>query len=57
MHGDVDNLIDISGGVRTAESIPGARFVIPAGMGHDLSLYYWDQLVEEITTFAQSAVN
>jgi pimeloyl-ACP methyl ester carboxylesterase len=57
MHGDVDNLIDISGGVRTAESIPGARFVILAGMGHDLSLYYWDQLVEEITTFAQSAVN
>jgi pimeloyl-ACP methyl ester carboxylesterase len=57
MHGDVDHLIDISGGVRTAESIPGARFVILAGMGHDLSLYYWDQLVEEITTFAQSAVN
>jgi pimeloyl-ACP methyl ester carboxylesterase len=56
MHGDVDNLIDISGGVRTAESVPGARFVILNGMGHDLSLFYWDQLVEEITTHAQSAV-
>jgi pimeloyl-ACP methyl ester carboxylesterase len=56
MHGDVDNLIDISGGVRTAESIPGARFVILEGMGHDLSLFYWDQLVEEITQHANSAV-
>ena len=33
MHGDVDNLIDISGGVRTAESIPGARFVSPGRNG------------------------
>jgi pimeloyl-ACP methyl ester carboxylesterase len=56
MHGDVDNLIDISGGVRTAESIPGARFVILEGMGHDLSLFYWEQLVEEITTHAQRAM-
>jgi pimeloyl-ACP methyl ester carboxylesterase len=56
MHGDEDNLIDISGGVRTAESIPGARFVILEGMGHDLSLFYWDQLVDEITTHARTAV-
>jgi pimeloyl-ACP methyl ester carboxylesterase len=55
MHGDVDNLIDISGGVRTAESIPGARFVVLEGMGHDLSLFYWDQLVDEITTHALAA--
>lgn len=55
MHGDVDNLIDISGGVRTAESVPGARFVVLEGMGHDLSLFYWDQLVDEITTHAEAA--
>jgi pimeloyl-ACP methyl ester carboxylesterase len=55
MHGDVDNLIDISGGVRTAESVPGARFVVLEGMGHDLSLFYWDQLVDEITAHAQRA--
>jgi pimeloyl-ACP methyl ester carboxylesterase len=55
MHGDVDNLINISGGVRTAQSIPGARFVILEGMGHDLSLYYWDQLVDEITSHAKAA--
>jgi pimeloyl-ACP methyl ester carboxylesterase len=55
MHGDVDNLIDISGGVRTAESIPGAHFVVLEGMGHDLSLFYWDQMVEEITSHAERA--
>jgi pimeloyl-ACP methyl ester carboxylesterase len=55
MHGDVDNLIDMSGGVRTAESVPGARFVVLEGMGHDLSLFYWDQLVEEITAHARRA--
>jgi pimeloyl-ACP methyl ester carboxylesterase len=53
MHGDVDNLIDISGGIRTAESVPGARFVVLEGMGHDLSPFYWDQLVEEIGAHAQ----
>jgi pimeloyl-ACP methyl ester carboxylesterase len=55
MHGDVDNLINISGGERTAESVPGARFVVLEGMGHDLSLFYWDQLVDEITAHAQRA--
>jgi pimeloyl-ACP methyl ester carboxylesterase len=53
MHGDVDNLVDISGGIRTAESVPGARFVVLEGMGHDLSPFYWDQLVEEIGTHTQ----
>jgi pimeloyl-ACP methyl ester carboxylesterase len=57
MHGDVDNLIDISGGVRTAESIPGARFVILEGMGHDLSLFYWNHLVEEISNHARGATS
>jgi pimeloyl-ACP methyl ester carboxylesterase len=55
MHGDVDNLINISGGVRTAESIPDARFVVLEGMGHDLSLFYWNQLVDEISTHAKAA--
>jgi pimeloyl-ACP methyl ester carboxylesterase len=57
MHGDVDHLIDISGGVRTAESIPGARLVVLEGMGHDLSLFYWDQLVDEITDHAKAATS
>ncbi len=55
MHGDVDNLIDVSGGVRTAQSIPGARLVVLEGMGHDLSRFYWDRLVDEISSHATRA--
>jgi len=45
LHGDADTLIDISGGRRTAECIPGARFVVMEGMGHDYPPAYWDQWV------------
>jgi pimeloyl-ACP methyl ester carboxylesterase len=45
VHGDADNLIDASGGRRTAEAVPGARFVLVAGMGHDYPPQYWDRLV------------
>ena len=33
LHGDHDHLIDISGGERTAQCIPGARFVVIEGKG------------------------
>ena len=46
MHGDRDTLIDISGGRRTAELIPGARFKMIEGMGHDYPPQLWDQWVE-----------
>jgi pimeloyl-ACP methyl ester carboxylesterase len=46
LHGDADTLIDPSGGRRTAESIPGARFVLIEGMGHDYPPSYWDQIVD-----------
>ena len=45
VHGDADTLVDPSGGRRTAEAIPGARFVLIEGMGHDYPPQYWDQLV------------
>jgi pimeloyl-ACP methyl ester carboxylesterase len=57
LHGDADTLIDISGGIRTAESIPGARFVTIAGMGHDLAPRYWGTIVETITDHARSATS
>jgi pimeloyl-ACP methyl ester carboxylesterase len=55
IHGESDTLINISGGVRTAQCIPGARFVPIEGMGHDLAPRYWPTLVEEITKHARSA--
>jgi pimeloyl-ACP methyl ester carboxylesterase len=46
LHGDADNLIDPSGGRRTAEAVPGSRLVLLERMGHDYPPQYWDQLVE-----------
>jgi pimeloyl-ACP methyl ester carboxylesterase len=55
LHGDADRLVDPSGGRRTAEAIPGARFVLIEGMGHDYPPEYWDQLVTLVTQHARAA--
>jgi pimeloyl-ACP methyl ester carboxylesterase len=55
LHGEADTLVDISGGVRTAQCIHGARFVSIEGMGHDLAPRYWSLIVEEISRHARSA--
>ncbi len=46
LHGSADTLIDPSGGRRTAEAVPGARFVEIEGMGHDYPEVFWDRWVE-----------
>jgi pimeloyl-ACP methyl ester carboxylesterase len=51
MHGTADTLIDISGGRRTAELIPGAKFVALAGMGHDYPPAFWPQWVDAVADF------
>jgi len=53
MHGDRDPLIDPSGGRRTAELIPGARYVEIAGMGHDYPAAVWDLWVETWADFVR----
>jgi pimeloyl-ACP methyl ester carboxylesterase len=55
MHGSADTLIDPSGGRRTAELVPGARFVLLEGMGHDYPQAYWDEWVELVTSHAARA--
>ncbi len=54
MHGNADTLIDISGGRRTAELIPGAEFVEIDGMGHDYPPQLWQRWVDEIARFCHS---
>jgi len=46
LHGGSDTLVDASGGRRTAEVVPGARFVLLEGMGHDSPPQYWDQMID-----------
>ena len=51
MHGSADTLITPSGGERTAELIPGARFVLIEGMGHDYPPQLWRRWVDEVVGF------
>jgi pimeloyl-ACP methyl ester carboxylesterase len=46
IHGDKDTLIDVSGGRRTAELVPGARFELIEGMGHDYPPQLWRRLTD-----------
>ncbi len=41
IHGDADELVDVSGGRATAHAIDGARLLILEGMGHDLPASRW----------------
>jgi len=52
LHGTADTLIDISGGRRTAEVVPGAKFVAIEGMGHDWPRHFWPRLADEVARFA-----
>jgi pimeloyl-ACP methyl ester carboxylesterase len=54
LHGSRDTLIDPSGGRRTAELIPGARYVEIEGMGHDYPPPVWRQWVDVWAAFARN---
>lgn len=54
LHGDCDTLIDQSGGRRTAELIPGARFELIEGMGHDYPPELWPRWVELVAGHAHA---
>jgi pimeloyl-ACP methyl ester carboxylesterase len=56
IHGSQDTLIDPSGGRRTAEVIPGARYVEIDGMGHDYPPPVWKEWVAVWSDFARSVV-
>jgi pimeloyl-ACP methyl ester carboxylesterase len=55
MHGSADTLITPSGGERTAELIPGARFELIEGMGHDYPPQLWDRWVDLVCGHIEAA--
>jgi pimeloyl-ACP methyl ester carboxylesterase len=57
LHGDADPLVDVSGGRRTAELVPGAQLVVLDRMGHDLPPAYWDRLVDGIASATTSVLD
>ncbi|MEY2418744.1 MAG: hypothetical protein QOG90_1424 [Actinomycetota bacterium] len=55
VHGDADRLVPIEAGRLTHECIPGSRFEVVAGMGHDYPPQIWDTIVELISKHALNA--
>jgi pimeloyl-ACP methyl ester carboxylesterase len=55
IHGSADTLVDPIGGRRTAELIPGARFELIEGMGHDYPPQLWERWVDLVTEHAKAA--
>lgn len=48
IHGLHDPLVSSTGGLALARTIPGARFIGYAGMGHDLPRALWSEIAHEI---------
>lgn len=57
IHGEADRLVPPSGGVATAQAVPGARLVLIPGMGHDLPRALWGQIIDAIVANASRALN
>jgi pimeloyl-ACP methyl ester carboxylesterase len=55
IHGDVDPLVNHSGGVATAKAVPGAQLLTIAGMGHGLPPERWDEIVDAIVAHARGS--
>jgi pimeloyl-ACP methyl ester carboxylesterase len=55
VHGSADPMCHPSGGRATADAVPGARFELIDGMGHDLPPGAWPRIVSAITTNAARA--
>ena len=52
LHGDVDPLVPLACGIDTAESVPGAKLQVIAGMGHALPISMWPQIIDAIAAHA-----
>ncbi len=55
IHGAADPLIRLSGGEATAKAIPGAKLIVIDGMGHDLPVEVYGQVVAALTANAREA--
>ncbi len=55
VHGDIDPLVDVSGGEATAKAVPRAELIIVPGMGHDIPESAWPMLVDAIVSNIEKA--
>jgi len=52
IHGDVDPLVPLACGQDVAQTVPGARLVVVAGMGHALPISMWPRIIDAIAAHA-----
>ena len=55
VHGLLDQLVRLSGGIATAKAVPGSRMLVFPDMGHDLPRPRWEELADAITANADRA--
>ena len=55
VHGEVDPLVPVENGRRTAAAIPGARLLVLPEMGHDMPRACWPEIVAAIAETAARA--
>jgi pimeloyl-ACP methyl ester carboxylesterase len=56
IHGSVDPVVSISGGLATSRAIPGARLVVIEGMGHEVPAGAQPRIVDAVTSNARRAL-
>jgi len=56
IHGRADSLIQLSGGERTAELVPGANLLVCNDMGHDLPEPLWPLITDAILSHTTHAI-
>jgi len=49
IHGDIDPLVPLTGGIDTHENIPGSDLLVIEGMGHDMPVGAWPLIVSGIS--------
>jgi pimeloyl-ACP methyl ester carboxylesterase len=57
IHGRDDTLIAPSGGERTAELVPGSKYLLLADMGHDMPEPLWPVLADAIGSHARTSLH
>lgn len=55
VHGRQDRLVHVSGGLRTAELVPGAELLVLEDMGHDLPPALWPAVTDAVATLTDRA--
>ena len=55
VHGEADPLVTLSGGVATADAVPGSRLLTIPGMGHDLPEALWGTVTDAIVANSELA--